>query len=917
MTEADNAEADAETAAETEDAVRRCQALIVRALTEDSGGRLVDEFVTEISRLPAGHPERGRLAGGLVMVLETGENDLDRDYLHHLATLLSMAEPDPPPSPRWAKARLTAQTRAGLYAGMTGDLHGPDAMKEQLARFVQTYGDHPRSGKLGEFGELATAMMRALDEGNLSELERVSTALPTLVDDMLADDPRSTGIKEQVRAIIEFLTANHRSDVDTMRDSLSRLTASTRDLPDSDILRTTVDEFARLASPLWRLHDEDRPRLTEEQLAEVAAAAERPDATPGQRVMDYLTLGGTYISDGIGADPERVAQGIASYRNALSFTKPGDRYHAFCQYSVALGLYLWSEAAGSTDGLDEAVSLLESVRDELGGPRHRQWTDVTELLANVRQRIGQVRASGELGLLAQRGFAWRALRESNAAGARDAVRDAAGSAIEAARKCLQVNNVTDALRALDTGRGLLLFAATELPKVPARLRAAGRDDLADRWALDRGANAEVRREALAVLAEQRDADLMFDPPSLAEIRTALAAVDADALVYLVAAGETGPGLAVIAPADGPPAWLPLASLTVRGDVEVERYLTALVDRSRDLAAQTEDAPLSDSLEQLCDWAWRVAIGPLLERYFLAEERRRPDGRDPRIVLVPMGDLARIPWEAARRGDGTYAVELAGFSHAVSARLLCENAAQRPVPPSATGLIVGDPDTADEAGPLVAARREAHALRRGFYQGARYVGRRPNGSTSPSGAGTAAQVRQWLADLGPAAGGMLHLACHGCYEVEAGETRAYLLLAPENDGAKASTLSAEEILALLGEERRRIGLVVLAACHSGRSVHGYDEAYSLGTAFQAGRVRSVLSTQWSVPDEETSALMYMFHHYRVVDRRPAREALRLAQRWLLDAHRQAPAGMPAELLASVPDREQAPVFAWAGFVHYGQ
>ncbi|GAB3430890.1 CHAT domain-containing protein [Actinophytocola sediminis] len=894
------------------DTVARCQALIVHALTADRGERVVAEFVTEISRLPADHPARGGLAAGLIMVLELNETDLALDYLRELANLLAIADSDPPSTPHWPKTRMTAHTKAMLYAGATGQQNDPDVLKKQLASLLETVGAHPEAAKFSVFGDLMSDFLHAVDEGNLSELDRVSAALPAMIDERFGNDPRVSGIRAQLVEMGRFAAANRRNDLDTMRDSVTRLTEATRDLPEGNILRSTVDDFAKQTANLWQVFAEDGVRLTEDQLAAAAEAARSQDAPAAQRVLDYLSLGGAYIGDGIGVDPDRIAQGIASHRAALALTEPGDAHRSFCEYSVALGLYLWSEAAGSSDGLDEAVSLLESARDGLGGPHHPQWTEVTDLLANVRQRTGQARAAGELGLLAQRGYVWRVLRESNVASARDAVRDAAGSAIAAARKCLQVNNVTDAVRALDTGRGLLLYAATELPKVPARLRAAGHDDLARRWVADGGASAEVRRAAFAVLAEQPDANLLADPPSLTEIQTALAAVAADALVYLVPAEETQAGLAVIAPVDGPPAWLPLVNLDVR--VEVERYLTALVASSRDLAAQYDDAPLTDSLAELCDWAWRAAIGPLLERYFDIGERRR----EPRIVLVPMGDLARIPWQAARRADGTYATELAEFSYAVSARMLCANAAQSAVAPTATGLIVADPDTAAEGSELVEARTEAHALRRGPYQGARYIGRRPNGSTSPSGAGTATQVRQWLTDLGPAAGGMLHLACHGCYEVEPTGTRAYLLLAPEQESARASRLTAEEIVVLLADAaERRIGLVVLAACHSARSVHGYDEAYSLGTAFLAGRVRSVLSTQWSVPDEETSALMYMFHHYRVADRLPARQALRQAQRWLLDKHRQPPAGMPARLISSVPEREQAAVLAWAGFVHYGQ
>jgi CHAT domain-containing protein len=392
-----------------------------------------------------------------------------------------------------------------------------------------------------------------------------------------------------------------------------------------------------------------------------------------------------------------------------------------------------------------------------------------------------------------------------------------------------------------------------------------------------------------------------------EIRSALTRLDADALVYLVPADLPKPGMAIIAPAGGDLAWMPLTNLTVTEDVD--RYLAVLATRSRDLVPPRADDQVTGSIAALCDWAWRAAIGPLLDQYFA--EQPRPDGREPRIVLIPMGDLARVPWQAARRGDGTYAVELAAFSQAVSARLLCENAASAPVALSSSGMVVADPDTGGAARELDAARLEAHAIRRAFYQGARYVGRRTNGSESPSGRGTADDVRHWLTAPGPAAGAMLHLACHGSFTTGLEDAKSCLLLA-------AGELVAEEILELMAAAPgRQVGLVVLAACNTGRSVHGYDEAYSLGTAFLAGGARSVLSTQWSIPDAQTPSLMYLFHHYCRQEHLPPWQALRKAQMWMLNPKRRAPERMPAELLLSVPDGEPAPLVSWAGFVHFGQ
>jgi CHAT domain-containing protein len=274
--------------------------------------------------------------------------------------------------------------------------------------------------------------------------------------------------------------------------------------------------------------------------------------------------------------------------------------------------------------------------------------------------------------------------------------------------------------------------------------------------------------------------------------------------------------------------------------------------------------------------------------------------------------------------------LATISQAASARMLCDSADRTPVPPSPVGLVVADPEVPDPVRDLVAARIEAEAVHRAFYRGGRYVGRRADGSTSRSGSGTAAEVREWLVNSGPGAGATLHLACHGFVDLE--QATSYLLLAPDlpapdepapnepapDEPAADGRLRAADLIDLLATAPgRAIGLVVLAACRTGLAINGYDEAYSLGTALLAAGVRSVLSTQWSIPDVDTSVLMFMFHHYRMADRLPVREALQRAQVWMLDPHRELPPTMPQALRAHLATIDPTRVGAWAGFVHWGR
>ena len=190
------------------------------------------------------------------------------------------------------------------------------------------------------------------------------------------------------------------------------------------------------------------------------------------------------------------------------------------------------------------------------------------------------------------------------------------------------------------------------------------------------------------------------------------------------------------------------------------------------------------------------MGPLVDQY-LATRVTSDKGRVARVVLVPMGDLARIPWQAARRRDGMYAVQLAALSQTASARMLCDAASRPLVSLAPVGLVVADPDTGGRAQPLAAARREAHAIHQAFYRGGRYVGRRPDGSTSRSGAGTPDDVRAWLTSSSPASGAMLHLACHGDVVLDGEVPKSVLVLAGSRPGDE---LSAEELVGVMAPRR---------------------------------------------------------------------------------------------------------------------
>jgi CHAT domain-containing protein len=164
----------------------------------------------------------------------------------------------------------------------------------------------------------------------------------------------------------------------------------------------------------------------------------------------------------------------------------------------------------------------------------------------------------------------------------------------------------------------------------------------------------------------------------------------------------------------------------------------------------------------------------------------------------------------------------------------------------------------------------------------------------------------LGGTGPA---LLHLACHAT--TGATPEDSHLVL----DGE--SRLSVARILAAARARPADApgGLVVLSTCASDLTTSAYDEALTLATAFLAAGAVSVVGSRWPVGDRTTACLMVMFHRYRAVDGLGDRDALRAAQRWMLDPQRE----FPPEVLPLCPPRPAAladPV-AWAPFTHHGR
>jgi CHAT domain-containing protein len=115
-----------------------------------------------------------------------------------------------------------------------------------------------------------------------------------------------------------------------------------------------------------------------------------------------------------------------------------------------------------------------------------------------------------------------------------------------------------------------------------------------------------------------------------------------------------------------------------------------------------------------------------------------------------------------------------------------------------------------------------------------------------------------------------------------------------------------------------GLVVLAACTSDLTLTDHDEALTLASAFLAAGATGVVGSLWPVADSYTAVAMFMLHRHLVrnPDDSPA-DALRAAQRWMLDPHRPIPAEMPEPLAAVAGRAHASDPRTWAAFTYHGR
>ncbi|WP_117212342.1 CHAT domain-containing protein [Allorhizocola rhizosphaerae] len=906
----------------------RCWLLINRyehggAVTAD-----LEEAYQEFRRLPEDAPGRERLAAEIVGAqLRRGVVNRE-DLLERNKLLAAIADRDPHPTGEWrataAVVRAYDLTFAAINATPGFDLEGARAELEGLAGL--TAGFEPQA-TVFEAARFGLTGLKTVERGDARELSEQGRQVRVLVERLNAQGIGNANFEvfESMAGMIDRLDHH---DVDAATGLYERGQQLAGMIPAGHparaMLADALGQMEKLLpqiAPDWVPSEPPAPPPPPVTLAPPGA-----DSSPLGRASQ-LSIAALQRLMAVDGSAVGQTQAIDDLARAVELSA-GTPLQAMYLLTLACGLLARYEAAHRREDLKQATSLLERARAETGSELDLIWTLCANPLAHAYRLAGRRELGRRTALEGLRGHAWNTLLQQSTMMNDFMLSSAPADAVDVARWCLSDGDSGGAAAALDAGRAQRLYAAIEWRDVEDRLRSVGQSALAQRWrdasrGNPMGAPMELRREVMNVLigrsGESRamTSAQILDPPTPHEIRAALTRLGLDALVYLMA-GDAAFGAAVVVPAQEPITHVILPDLNsamVRQmDARIAAVSRELADAGergrrglRDLAAESESR-----LETVCRWAWSGAIGPMLNRHLSL-----PEGRPLRLALIPMDELTRIPWHAAMREAGgrrEYAIDKISFSYAPSARLLCETAWRTAVPIDDRGLVVADPNTGGLAPDLPAARAEARAIRESFYPRARLLGREPDGTDCADGEGTMGQVTSWFTD--PDAGTMTHLAVHGealgpGKRAARPDASSYLLLA----GAPPGRFSAEQVIGTLTQPGNRdIALAVLAGCRTGESTEGWDEAFSIGTALLASGVRTVISSQWSVPDNPTSIMMYLFHHYLRSEGLAPGVALREAQLAMIEGR--LPDSLPESLRAHAGALETAEIVNWAGFFHSG-
>jgi hypothetical protein len=483
--------------------------------------------------------------------------------------------------------------------------------------------------------------------------------------------------------------------------------------------------------------------------------------------------------------------------------------------------------------------------------------------------------------------------------------------------CLADGRHRAAVEVAEAGRSLVLASVVLAGRVEELLRGAGEHAVADAW---RHGDEQARLAGLNALWATHQGGALLTTPTVEEISLIMIGTALDAVIYLVPPASSDsaesedacpppaqPGCAlVVGPGMSQVSVVGLPGLVTGPGTPLDRYLAAFsaaVEIGAPAPRRPEGfrgAPLgrawADALEELGAWTYAHIVGPLIEH-----TRGWSLGREPRLALIPFGELAAIPYAAAWTDDPElprgrrYAVHDLVLTNMVSARLLAD-VVRRPRQPLAERVVL----VTDPTGEFPYARATAKALGGRQYPSAEVYGRK----AAPNGPATTAALLAALPQQDEPGASLFHLSTH-----------ASMTPTPRLQTADGWL----PLTRILEQARNRPpeaagGLVITNACLTDNTRTHYDEAVTLATALLAAGATAVVGTRWPIEDDTSAVLTYRLHYHLHMGRPPA-DALRLAQLDLLAAVPRMRAGLHPHL-AALPDARLSHPASWAGYVHHG-
>ncbi|WP_406333545.1 CHAT domain-containing protein [Streptomyces sp. NBC_00203] len=838
----------------------------------------------------------------------------DPGYLEDAATLLREAV-DASPADSWWALALQVELAEVLEqaASHGGSFHDADVSLATMRGLAATL---ERDGSLPPDAPFSLSLALSTADGELSHAQRTGNheALPRLIDELrgryAALPPDSSWRGELAKRL---------SRLEELRADTQEATG--RGLPGAAGAARTGDRAAEREVTAERDVAAER-ELLERDLVEIRRKLDEPEVYHEQEYDRRARLGLRLLLAVVRGDddPALLDEAIAELTRVRA---------------------LLAEGRGRTQCVDVLTKLAEAhtMRAARGGPR--AGDDMLAFVEITREALDELTADVLLQIGADHGLS---------------------SALNGAllsRRLAFVDFLThrpaDAVADLERGRALVLQAAAASRSIPELLDAVGHPELARQWRAQVPADplrpktsdapppsadgppipSGLRRGALAALGIRPGAGQgpstrqLVGAADVAELTAGLTATGTDALVYLIPGtplpSRSFPGHALILRPGAGPAILPLPELLASDCPPLERYFFAAAERSRSLAdpamspswRAAYEAEWQAALSAVCDWAWKAVMGPVLSAVRPVLAAQWPLAPPPRIVLVPCGRLGAVPWHAARiRGLGRhghrYACQEAVLSYAPSGTQFLAAATRRRMPPAAgRQVLVADPELT-----LPWAEVETAALRAACYPDALCYGEFVTTGEVPDAAGTPAELLAVLPG-GASPASLVHLSCHAIAAPRPTDS-ALWLAGPPGASQDAGRLTVAGILdGAAGRRTDTAGpLVVLSACETDLSTRHHDEALTLATALVTGGAADVVGSRWAVRDGPTAVMMAVFHHHLTTGALAPPDALRAAQLWMLNPHRELPVTLdgPLRREATRPDLHR--LHHWAAFTHQG-